>query len=117
VSRVLATAFTAAFLMAPALAGEIVIPVPGAGPADETVAYSCAGEAVSVRYVNAGPVSLAILTVDGELVVASNVPSASGARYAGGRFVWWSKGAEAALYDALAADDAAPLWECVAVPS
>src|SRR3546814_8170137 len=61
--------------------------------------YRCGDREVSAQYINGGPVSLAVLMLGEELVVASNVIAASGAKYAGGQYVWWTKGEEAALYD------------------
>lgn len=48
-----------------------------------------------VTYLNAGATSLAVLSVEGQTLVFTNVISASGAKYVADRFVWWSKGAEA----------------------
>ena len=50
-------------------------------------------------YVNAANVSLAVLRIGEETVVASNVTAGSGARYAGGIYEWWSRGDEATLRD------------------
>lgn len=61
--------------------------------------YRCGDREVSAQYINSGPVSLAVLMLGEELVVASNVIAASGAKYAGGQYVWWTKGEEATLYD------------------
>ncbi len=93
-------------------AGEIVIEVPGAEVSGETVSYDCAAAALQVRYVNAGDVSLAVFEADGETVVAVAVVAASGVRYAGGRHVWWTKGDEASLYDAMRGEGAEPILEC-----
>ncbi|MCB5202332.1 MliC family protein [Neorhizobium sp. T786] len=73
-------------------------------PADtrvETVRaeYECGGQRVSAQYINAGSVSLAVLAMGEDVVVAANVMAASGAKYDGGRYVWWTKGREATLYD------------------
>ena len=74
----------------------IVIGVPGVDSvASEKMRYDCDGLPVSVEYFNAGGVSLATLEFEGEFVVASNVLSGSGARYAGKQYIWWSKGDEA----------------------
>ncbi len=94
----------------PSVADEITIPLPDGVAVERTQgSYSCDGRMVDVEYINAGTVSLAVLRFDGELVVASNVVSGSGARYAGGRYVWWSKGDEALLIDEMAGDDAEPV--------
>lgn len=94
----------AALVAVPASAAEVSltlsIPVTGAAGVDsKNLAYECDGRTIAVTYLNAGTVSLAVLDIDGETVVAANVVSGSGARYAGGRHVWWSKGDAADLYD------------------
>ncbi|URK88916.1 MliC family protein [Rhizobium sp. RCAM05350] len=45
------------------------------------------------------------LTIGNEFVIASNVLSGSGAKYAGGQYVWWTKGDEANLIDAMKGED------------
>lgn len=116
--RVMAAA-AAAFMVAaaPAMAAQVAIsisiPVTGETSVTSTAAaYDCAGRAVTATYINAGEVSLAVLDIDGETVVASNVVAASGARYAGGRYVWWTKGEEADLYDLMDGGDDAPAAHC-----
>ncbi|HEV7309331.1 META domain-containing protein [Ensifer sp.] len=85
---------------------DVTIRVPGADSVDrQTVRYDCGGKAVEAEYINAGPVSLVTFTIDGTFVVASNVISGSGARYAGGQYVWWTKGEEATLFDAMKGDE------------
>ena len=101
--------------MATQVAISISIPVTGeTGVNSTSAAYDCAGRAVTATYVNAGEVSLAVLDIDGETVVASNVLAASGARYAGGRYVWWTKGDEADLYDLMDGGDDKPVAHCLA---
>lgn len=98
-----------------AQAAELIIKLPldgGASVEHQTVRYDCAGQTLAVEYINAGPVSLAVFAYDGEPVVATNVLSASGARYAGNRFIWWTKGAEGSLYDLTRGEDAAPILQC-----
>lgn len=41
--------------------------------------------------------------------MASNVVSASGAKYVGGEYVWWTKGNEASFYHTLTEDHAMSL--------
>ncbi|WP_366554786.1 MliC family protein [Aquibaculum sediminis] len=78
--------------------GKITIAVPGAASVDsQKLRYDCEGEAVEAEYINAGDVSLVALALDESFVVASNVLSGSGARYAGGPYIWWVKGDEASL--------------------
>lgn len=112
------TRFTAlAWLFAsacPAFADTITIPLPPGVTAVTTSAhYDCAGTVVGVDYVNAGNISLAILTIRGETTVAANVVAASGAKYAGGRYIWWTKGDGADLYD-IQTDENAPPIACSA---
>ena len=81
----------------------------------QVMQYDCAAEApTQVTYINAAPNFLALVPVPDEeapLVFAS-VISASGVRYMSGQWVWWTKGAEASLYDATLGDDAAPVLTC-----
>ncbi|MBS7545273.1 MliC family protein [Ancylobacter oerskovii] len=95
----------------PALADTLAIPLPkGATVQTIQAAYRCAdGSRLAVSYYNAPPVALASLTVGGEFVVLANVLSGSGARYAGGRFIWWSKGRDGDLYDLTKGEKAPPL--------
>ena len=108
--------YVAALLMAaavacPAGADTLAIPLPkGAKAQTIHAAYRCAdGSRLAVSYYNAPPVALASLTVGGEFVVLANVLSGSGARYAGGRFIWWSKGKDGDLYDLTKGESAPPL--------
>lgn len=109
----IALVFSAA-LPAAALAGEITIPLPGDTKAETIAArYDCgAFGTVEASYINAVPVALAVLSFKNEFVVASNVLSASGARYAGGPYVWWTKGQGADLYDLMKGEDAEPIASC-----
>lgn len=65
--------------------------------------YGCdRGARIEAVYVNGGMPALAILTLEGRMVVLSNVPSGSGAFYAEapeGRagYFWRTKGEEATL--------------------
>lgn len=81
------------------------------------VQYECEGreELLDVEYINSTPNFLAVLAVDEEDPrLFTNVISGSGARYASGAYVWWTKGAEASLYDALTDDpDAPPVLTCL----
>lgn len=94
----------------PSSGASITIEVPGAKEiSSQRVAYRCGDETVQAEYFNAGPVSLVSLSLRGEFVVASNVLSGSGARYAGNRFIWWSKGKTADLYDLTKGENAKPV--------
>lgn len=46
----------------------------------------------TVEYVNAGENRIAVLPVHGKPLIFANVISASGARYAAGRYIWWDAG-------------------------
>ncbi|WP_246564277.1 MliC family protein [Ancylobacter sonchi] len=110
---ILRTAGVLALCMAAGAAGAdtLTIPLPkGARAQTIHAAYRCAdGGRLKVSYYNAPPVALASLTVGGEFVVLANVLSGSGARYAGGRFIWWSKGNNGDLYDLTKGENAPPL--------
>ncbi|KOF18966.1 hypothetical protein AC244_13355 [Ensifer adhaerens] len=80
---------------------DVTISIPGAETVDrQSARYDCGGKTVEAEYINAGPVSLVTFTIDSDFIVASTVISASGAKYAGGQYIWWTKGDEATLYDA-----------------
>lgn len=111
------TAALAAILaLAPTLAGagEIVIPLPGgANPQTSRVTYDCGGfGTVEAHYINAPPVALATLALKGEFLVLANVLSGSGARYAGGKYIWWNKGNKSDLYDLTMGEDSPPVASC-----
>lgn len=94
-------------LSPPTQEADVTIRVPGAeGVNRQTVRYACGDKTVDVEYINAGPVAIARLTIGDDFVVAANVLSGSGAKYAGGRYIWWAKGDEATLYDLYRGDDA-----------
>lgn len=81
---------------------QITIAVPGADNVQRNqVSYRCGEENVIADYINAGSVSLVALTRGESFTVAANVVAASGAKYAGGTLVWWVKGDEATLFDAM----------------
>ncbi|MFC5587191.1 MliC family protein [Nitratireductor kimnyeongensis] len=73
------------------------------------VTYACPGGDIDVTYYNAGDTSLAVAMIDGTSVVMSNVLAASGAKYAGGPYVWWTKGDDADLYDLMKGEGAEPV--------
>jgi membrane-bound inhibitor of C-type lysozyme len=82
------------------------------GNAERNVAtYQCDGmaEPLTVEYINADPTYLAFLALDGEKHIFVNVLAASGVRYASGQYIWWTKGAEASLYDLTKGEDAPPV--------
>jgi membrane-bound inhibitor of C-type lysozyme len=77
--------------------------------------YDCgpAGR-LAVTYVNADPNFLAIVPVPKlpQPLVFASVISGSGSRYAAGKFIWWTKGNSASLYDTTMGDNAAPTMTC-----
>ncbi|MDF2618118.1 MAG: Protein of unknown function periplasmic [Xanthobacteraceae bacterium] len=102
-----------------AQADNIVIPLPG-GVKPETIkaAYDCGTFGpVTASYINAPPVSLATLAFKDQFLVLSNVLSGSGARYAGGPYIWWSKGRGADLYDLTQGENAPPIASCTQKPA
>ncbi|ASV85215.1 membrane-bound lysozyme-inhibitor of c-type lysozyme family protein [Ochrobactrum quorumnocens] len=83
-----------------ASAGEINITLPDdIEVTTNSVLYTCGDKNVSATYYNAGDVSLAELEMEDHTVVAANVISGSGAKYAGGIYIWWTKGETADLYN------------------
>lgn len=110
----------AAFMVAaaPAMAAEVAIslsiPVTGGTSVNSSATtYDCEGREVAVSYINAGEVALAVLDIEGRTVIAANVIAASGARYAGGRYVWWTTGDKADLYDLMDGGEDQPAAHCV----
>lgn len=65
------------------------------------VLYDCEGvdAPITVEYVNAAPNFLAIIPIEGKKIVFANISATDGVRYAAGPYQWWTKGADAALYD------------------
>lgn len=83
-----------------ASAGEINIKLPdNIEVTTNAVLYACGDMNVSATYYNAGDISLAELEMEEGTIVAANVLSGSGAKYAGGIYVWWTKGETADLYN------------------
>ncbi|WP_316355542.1 MliC family protein [Devosia sp.] len=79
------------------------------------ILYDCsAGEPFSVTYINAAPNFLALVPIadEPELHVFASVISASGVRYVSGQWAWWTKGADASLYDITLGEDAEPVLTC-----
>jgi membrane-bound inhibitor of C-type lysozyme len=94
-------------------ADDITISMPADTKAEHVDAtYQCGSEKVSVTYINAGSVNLARLSIGNAVIIASNVISASGAKYVGGPYVWWSKGSEADLYDLMRDPDMNAPTQC-----
>lgn len=95
-------------------ADRIVIPLPkGSSVVTTQVSYTCDKlKGVRATYINAPPTALATLAFGDEFVVMANVLAGSGAKYAGDRFVWWTKGNTANLFDLTKGENAAPVASC-----
>lgn len=96
-----------------AAASELRLPIPGSA-AVETIAaaYDCGAKGkLAATYVNSGPNTLALVPVDGQTLVFVTVLSGSGARYASGPWIWWTKGATATLSDDRK-PNASPVMQC-----
>ncbi|UJQ94558.1 MliC family protein [Mariluticola halotolerans] len=93
---------------------QLVITLPG-NAERHVVHYKCedADEPLQVEYLNANPDYLAILPVDGVKQIFVTTIAASGVRYISGKYVWWTKGAEASLFDLTEGLDAEPLTSCL----
>lgn len=88
---------------------QLVLELPGNAERN-VVRYECDGlEPFAVDYVNASPIFLAIVPIEGEPLLFANVIAASGARYASGQYEWWTSGSEATLTDLTAPEGTEPL--------
>ncbi|WP_232232353.1 MULTISPECIES: MliC family protein [unclassified Cupriavidus] len=83
-----------------------------------TVRYQCDGDrTLTVRYFHSADNQAAVFRLDGKPVLAVTTVSASGARYVGGRYEWWTKGDTGTLRDLMQQENAAPaLSNCQAKP-
>jgi membrane-bound inhibitor of C-type lysozyme len=82
------------------------------------VAYRCAdGHDMGVAYMNTdNGQSFAVIRIEGRHLVFVDTAAGSGARYVAGRYIWWNKGDEGNLYDAMAGENAAPVAkDCTAI--
>jgi membrane-bound inhibitor of C-type lysozyme len=92
----------AMFLMGMAAnAEDLSISLPGVEITRIHASFECGPEGVAlglpsgpfpVEYINAGENHLAVLPLSGKQQILANVVSASGARYAAGRYIWWDAG-------------------------
>jgi membrane-bound inhibitor of C-type lysozyme len=112
---VLAGGLVALAVATPASAADVTLMLDAPEADAVSVNYRCEGSSapMTVEYINAGEDSLAMVPVEGGRRVMVSVLAASGARYAGGAFVWWTKGREGALYDLRKGEDADPVATCV----
>lgn len=77
--------------------------------------YDCGTETpITVSYINAAPNFLALVPIaeEPEELVFASVIAASGVRYVSGKWVWWTRGAEASLYDTTLGEDAEAVLTC-----
>ena len=80
--------------------------------------YDCgAEEPITVTYINAAPNFLAVVPIAEETqpMVFTAVISGSGVRYAAGKWIWWTKGADAELYDETADDPEKSILTCAEI--
>ena len=98
----------ASLLAAPAFADTISIEMDDAVET-QTMKFDCAGKAVDVTYYNSGDASIVVLDLDDTRIIASNVIAASGARYAGNKYIWWTTGDDADLYDLMDGGEDKPI--------
>lgn len=116
VMRLSLTAIVLAAATTAAMASTVTLELPGEAKVEPNlIAYKCGDQAVKAEYINAGDNSLAVLTIGDQTVVAVTVLSASGARYAGQQFIWWTNGDNADLYDLTKGEDAPATLSCEAV--
>ncbi len=86
---------------AAALAEDLTVPLHGVQVTRIRASFTCGSDGVAlglpsqpftVEYLNAGENHLAVLPLHGKSMVFANVISASGTRYASGRYIWWDAG-------------------------
>jgi membrane-bound inhibitor of C-type lysozyme len=75
------------------------------------VTYRCAdGHEMGVAYMNTdNDQSFAVIRLAGQHVVLVSSIAASGVRYIGAHYIWWTKGDEGTLYDQQKGEDAPPV--------
>jgi membrane-bound inhibitor of C-type lysozyme len=86
-----------------ATATSITLKFPGETGVTEIlpqISYTCGdGQKIVAKYINVPGNSLAMLTIGSGTVLTVSVLAGSGVKYVGGKYVWWTKGPEADLYD------------------
>lgn len=99
---------TPAFAIEPSM--QLVLPLSGNAQRDVRT-YHCEGTEAPmvVEYVNSDPTFIAFVPVGDQKLLFVNVIAASGAKYASGQYVWWTKGTTADLYDETKGEDAKPV--------
>jgi membrane-bound inhibitor of C-type lysozyme len=99
----------------PATSSALVITLNTAGDFErKTVGYGCTGieASLSVDYLNAAPNYLAMIPLDGSVLLFNTVLAGSGAKYVSGKYVWWTKGTDGSLYDLTEGPNAKPILSC-----
>ncbi|VEJ44569.1 MliC family protein [Bartonella vinsonii] len=101
-----------------AFAGSLVIEVPDTPePTIESVTYQCnigtKKERVEATYYDTDDIALVDLKWNKKRIIAANVIAASGAKYAGGEYIWWTKQNEALLYDLINDSEEGKPFRCV----
>src|SRR3712207_151223 len=83
------------------VAADVVIRLPQApSVVRNVVTYACESlPQIKVEYITEGSSALAVVPVPGEALVFAGVLSGSGARYAAGPYIGWTKGTSADLCD------------------
>jgi membrane-bound inhibitor of C-type lysozyme len=83
----------------------------------KTVGYGCTGiqASLSVDYLNAAPNYLAMIPLDGSVLLFNTVLAGSGAKYVSGKYVWWTQGTDGNLYDLTEGPNAKPVLTCAEV--
>lgn len=113
---ILAVAIATPAIAQPAVSVESAIQITLAHQGDaekRAIAYECDTlDPVTVDYINAAPNFLAIMPIEGQTLILTAVISASGVRYASGKWEWWTSGPEASLYDLTGGPEAEPVASC-----
>ncbi|MBB5073711.1 membrane-bound inhibitor of C-type lysozyme [Bartonella callosciuri] len=87
-----------------ALAGSLSFEVPdNPEPTTKIITYQCdtgiSKERVEATYLKADNISLVDFKWQGDRVIAANVISSTGTKYAGANYIWWETNNEITLYD------------------
>lgn len=92
-------AISLALAALPAMAADKVTLDLPEGTTEISASYNCGDFTLDARYINGEQIMLAELKWPENHIIAAEVIAASGARYAAGPYVWWSKGNDGTLYD------------------
>jgi membrane-bound inhibitor of C-type lysozyme len=99
----------------PAISSSLTVTLNTTGDFErKTVGYGCKGvqDSLSVDYLNAAPNYLAMIPLDGSVLLFNTVLAGSGAKYVSGKYVWWTKGTDGSLYDLTEGPNAKPILTC-----